>query len=269
MFAYVATDWLQMHLPGGSHLDYRFRFSVTSYRGGYREAGIHRMAERYANPVRILPVSGQAGSLDGTACSFLSAEGDCRLTGLKRAEDGDGIIARFYGQGPVSVETCLTPGGTAERVRIDETVLPTDAWESSFATYRIGSGCLRLKERAVLQPRGENGAPAPVGSIYTGLITEPCAAAGEDDGHLYLLWGAGDEEDLSHYLLFRSETPGFTPDENSFLAKVFPEEYRVGRWVDRGLETHKCYHYRVCAVNSQGKRSPMSREFSAFTREPR
>ena len=268
MFAYVATDWLQMHLPGGSHLDYRFRFSVTSYRGGYREAGIHRMAERYANPVRILPVSGQAGSLDGTACSFLSAEGDCRLTGLKRAEDGDGIIARFYGQGPVSVETCLTPGGTAERVRIDETVLPTDAWESGFATYRIGSGCLRLKERAVLQPRGENGAPAPVGSIYTGLITEPCAAPGEYDGHLYLLWGASMEEDFSHYNLYRSEKSGFTPDESTFLARVEPEEYRVGRYVDMGLKDHTCYYYRVCAVNKQGVSGPVSREFSAFTREP-
>ena len=114
---------------------------------------------------------------------------------------------------------------------------------------------------------GENGAPAPIGSVYTGLITEPCAAAGEHDGHLYLLWGASMEEDFSHYHLYRSEISGFTPDESTFLARVEPEEYRVGRYVDMGLKNHTCYYYRVCAVNQAGVAGPMSREFAAFTRE--
>ena len=117
-----------------------------------------------------------------------------------------------------------------------------------------------MKERAVAEVPG-------VGSVYTGLITEPCAAAGENAGHLYLLWGQSMEADFSHYKLYRSEHSGFTPDETTFVADILPEEYRVGRYEDTGLKEHTCYYYRVCAVNKQGISGPLSREFSGFTRE--
>ena len=120
----------------------------------------------------------------------------------------------------------------------------------------------------MVQAKGENGAPAPIGSYYTGLITAPRAARGEEEGHLYLLWGRSREEDFSHYELYRSEVSGFEPDEQSLVAKIFQEpEYVVGRYVDKGLKEHTCYYYRVCAVNDKGQRSQMSREFSAYTKE--
>lgn len=263
MFAYVATDWLQMHLPGGSHLNYRFRFSLTSYEGGYAQAGIPQMAERYANPVEPVAIGKQEGTLPGNCHSFLNT--NQRLLTLKRAEDGDGIIARLYGPGAAAWD----PSWKAKRVCIDETPLVGEVSDVGFSTWRLGGGKVKITERPVVQNAGENGAPAPIGSVYTGLITEPCAAPGEHDGHLYLLWGASMEEDFSHYQLYRSETPGFTPDENTFLARVEPEVYREGRYVDMGLKEHTCYYYRVCAVNKAGAAGPMSREFSAFTREPR
>ena len=54
---------------------------------------------------------------------------------------------------------------------------------------------------------------------------------------------------------------------------IFPKnfsmvEYRVSRYVDEGLKEHRQYFYRVCAVNQEGEKGPMSQEFSAFTREP-
>ena len=104
--------------------------------------------------------------------------------------------------------------------------------------------------------------------MYTGLISEPCAAAGEHPGQLYLEWGRSMEEDLSHYELFRSEMSGFTADETTFVANVLQEpEYVVGRYSDRGLKEHTRYYYRVRAVNKSGQRSKLSREFGAFTRE--
>ena len=264
MFAYVATDWLQMHLPGGSHLHYHFRFAITSYEGSYEQAGIPQIAERYANPVQPVAIGKQAGSLPGDCHSFLRLNENHRLLTLKRAEDGDGIIARLYGNGPVELKTPWE----AKRVCIDETSLAEKAAETGFSTWRLGSGELKLKERPAGSFRDENGSPAPIGSVYTGLITEPCAAPGEHNGLLYLLWGASMEEDFSHYNLYRSEKSGFTPDESTFLAQVEPEVYREGRYVDTGLKDHTCYYYRVCAVNQQGVSGPVSREFSAFTREP-
>lgn len=270
MFAYVANDWLQMHTPGGSHLDYRFRFSVTSYQGGYRNAGIPRMAERYANPVQAVPLKKQPGTLDAGSHSFLEVRGGQRLVALKRADDGSGIIARVYGEGhQADFKTGFGRELTAQRVGIDESPLEADAgfgW--GFATYRLGGGTLALQERLPVPVRGEAGAPAPIGSVYTGLITEPRAAAGEKPGHLYLLWGRSVEEDLSHYALYRSEVSGFTPDEATFVAAVPQEEdYVVGRYVDTGLKEHTCYYYRVRAVNKAGRPGPLSREFHGFTRE--
>jgi len=257
MFAYLANDWLQMHTPGGSHLDYQFRFSIVSYEGNYQTADIPQIAERYCNPVQIVEIPQQKGDLDRTSQSFLQIPKGQRLSGLKRADDGDGMIARLYGD-----STAVFAG---QRVRIDETPLQADTKPASrFSTYRIGSGVIRLKARELPQV---DSSPAPIGSIYTGLITEPCAAAGEHPGHLYLLWGHNTEEDFSHYKLYRSEQSGFVPDAHSFLAEVSPEEYCVGRYEDKHLKDHTPYYYRVCAVNKAGKAGPFSREFCGITKE--
>ena len=40
MYVYLANDWLQMHTPGGSHMDFRFRYSIASYDGDHRAAGV-------------------------------------------------------------------------------------------------------------------------------------------------------------------------------------------------------------------------------------
>ena len=212
MFAYLANDWLQMHTPGGSYLDYRFRFSVTSYGGTYKTARIPEMAERYCNPVQLITIPGQDGSLNGDSQSFLQIPQGQRLVGLKRADDGDGVIARLYGSGAALAG--------AHRVRIDEASLPAEVSANGFTTYRLGSGVLRLKEREI---PAVSDSPAPIGSVYTGLITEPRAAAGEESGHLYLLWGHNIEEDFSHYKLYRSEESGFVPSADNFLADIKPK----------------------------------------------
>ena len=257
IFADLANDWLQMHTPGGSYLHYQFRFSVTSYEGSYKTAEIPEMAERYSNPVQLVALSKQDGNLSGDSQSFLQVPQGQRLVGLKRADDGDGIIARLYGTGAALAD--------AQRVRVDETPLTTDGDSlGGFTTYRLGSGVLHLKEREIPEV---SCSPAPIGSVYTGLITQPRAAAGEESGHLYLLWGHNIEEDFSHYKLYRSEEPGFVPGEDNFLADIQPEEYCVGRYEDKGLKENTPYYYRVCAVNKAGKTGPFSREFCGITKE--
>ena len=84
---------------------------------------------------------------------------------------------------------------------------------------------------------------------------------------LYLLWGKCKSTKLSHYEVFRIETEEFSADESTFIAKVMPEEFTVGRYIDKGLKTNTRYYYRVAAVDKDGKRGPLSREFSALTKE--
>ncbi|MBO5355508.1 MAG: hypothetical protein J6B09_05510 [Clostridia bacterium] len=262
IFSYVANDWLQMHTPGGSHLNYRFRYSITSYKGGYKAANIPQMAERFVNPVKTVSISAQDGDLPEGAHSFMDIDPDLRLVCLKRADDGNGMIARFYTESDKANFAALD----AEPATVDERPTSTPA-KKGFITYRLGKEAVRLKTREPITPASTNGAPASIGSVYTGLITRPRAAAGENSGHLYLLWGANVEKDLSHYKLYRSEQAGFEPSDATFVADVLPEEYVVGRYEDTELKEHAYYYYRVCAVNTNGVCGPMSEEFSACTRE--
>ena len=75
------------------------------------------------------------------------------------------------------------------------------------------------------------------------------------------------EENLSHYELYRAKNTGFIPSEETLIAKIEPEAYRVGRYIDEGLEVHTEYFYRVRAVNQNGICGDFSEEFSAYTKE--
>jgi len=111
--------------------------------------------------------------------------------------------------------------------------------------------------------RTEGGFPEQVPSDpWTGLITAPRAAHGEDDGQMYVLWGAEMSPSFSHYELFR---------EGAFVASVTNEvegsvPYRVARYVDRGLGSHRRYAYQLRKVWKDGRKDPLSAPFHGLTR---
>ena len=84
---------------------------------------------------------------------------------------------------------------------------------------------------------------------------------------LYILWGKCKSPDVAYYELFRGNTPDFTADSTTLIAKPEPEEYVVGRYIDNGLKTNTRYYYRVRAVDKNGEKGPLSKVFSALTKE--
>lgn len=50
IYPYLFTDWLQMHQPDGDSMNFTFRFSVTSYRGGWEKAGVPRLCAEWLDP---------------------------------------------------------------------------------------------------------------------------------------------------------------------------------------------------------------------------
>jgi len=50
IYPYLFTDWLQMHQPDGDSMNFTFRFSITSYSGGWRDAGVPRICEDWLDP---------------------------------------------------------------------------------------------------------------------------------------------------------------------------------------------------------------------------
>ncbi len=272
IFSYVANDWLQMHSPGGSHLNYRFRYSITSYRGDYRSSYIPQKAEKYVNPVQTVSISAQKGPIKEEFRSFFTIPETLRILCLKRAEDGKGIIARLYGRSSEGENKAFIDSFgremAVERVGIDEgSLYDKNVITTGFLTYRLGKETIKIKEKAKEASINDNEGPEAIGSVYTGLITRPCAAAGENLGQLYLLWGQNMEKGLSHYKLYRSERPDFEADRDSFVTDVMPGKYRVVSYSDTGLKNHTRYYYKVCAVDKNGRYGKMSDVFEGITRE--
>ncbi|MFA7637349.1 MAG: glycoside hydrolase family 38 C-terminal domain-containing protein [Monoglobales bacterium] len=267
IYSYFANDWLQMHSPGGSHMNFHMRYSITSYEGGYKNAGIFKMAERYTNPLLTAEIKRQSGSLPSEKSFMAVDDENLRLLTLKRAENGEGEVARFYtNDHPAGAKFKIDFNGlNAKRVGTDEeTPINVDEKVNGFLTIRLGEGKVNIPVREEIAV-SQN--PMPIGSKYTGLISTPRAASGEESGHLYLLWGANTEPGFSHYELYRSEKSGFIPSDETFLAKVMPEEYVVGRYVDKNLKEHTTYYYRVRAVNDKNEYGEFSEEFSGITKE--
>ena len=265
MYFYLANDWLQMHTSGGSMLNFRFRYVITSYRGTWQEAGLPMLAERIANPVLCTPVTGSSSVLPGRH-SFASTAPGVRIINLKMAEDGNGLIARLYSLNRQESPGLLWPGQTVERNTVDEQPLQEGAWQG-FETLRIGADRIRLSVREIRESPQTGAARHVIGSRYTGLIDHPRAARGEHEGHLYLEWGACTSEDLAGYLVYRGLSPDFTPDETTLAAKVSPECYVVARYSDEGLLPDTCYYYRVCTIDQAGNHGPLSEVFSGRTKE--
>jgi len=272
IYSALFNDWLQMHTPGGSHVNPRFRYAIVSYAGDYRSAKIPALAENFANPLLALPVSAHPGTLPAKHSFIQVQNANLRLLTLKRAENGDGIIARFHetcGQTALrEITQSLAEPQNLHDCTVDELPLPIAAKEIlpyDYWTVRLTGNNLSTCEPLLNPP--SDGRPAAIGSVYTGLITAPRAACGAPDGQLYLIWGQNQENDLSHYELYRSEAPGFTPEKNNFLAKVEPGKYRVALYEDTGLKHHATYYYRVRAVNKAGLCGEFSEEFAGTARE--
>ena len=260
IYCYLANDWLQMHSPGGSHMDFRFRYRIISYDKSYQSAGIVDAAEDFMyNPI-LAEAAPHKGKLVQKSLSFFYAEGQRILT-IKKAK-GKGIIVRLYGY-EANITSDIFNNLCAERISVNEERFIEGGAGQGFATFLV------MKEsdlKCTDKPDDEN--CLKIGSRYTGLISKPCAACGECDGQLYLLWGQAAEDNISHYKLYRGENEDFAPDESSFVADVERGVYVVAGYCDTGLKTHTKYYYRVCAVDVDGNIGPFSEVFCGITKEP-
>ena len=257
MYSYLANDWMQMHLTGGTYLNFRFRYAITSYTGSYKAAGIAKKAELYMNPCLFANVTEHDGKLP-QKFSFMNTDKPIRLLTLKVAEDCDGVVARFLGKSE-NLNINLLDDAAFERVSTDEKY-SGDKGIYGFAAYKLNRSGIRVKPYTDKDIYDED-------YCYTGLITSPRAACGENSGHLYLLWGKDMREDLAHYEVYRSEDKGFKPDAGTFAANAENEEYRVARYEDTGLKKHTRYYYRVRSVYTDGTFGKFSREFCGITKE--
>ena len=154
-------------------------------------------------------------------------------------------------------------------------MIRTDVLENDIEVIRNGKITVKPYEyvtvRIAPDMKVDFSRPMSDGYEYTGLITRPCATHGEADGQLYLEWGANMDKDFDHYELYRSTAPGFQCSQETFVCNVHNEvydgiPYRVARYEDTGLDSHRRYYYRIRPVRKDGMKGDFSEEFSAITR---
>ena len=133
----------------------------------------------------------------------------------------------------------------------------------SIVSYAKGKEPWRAGDGGVTPALTAANFPEPHGDGWTGLIEAPRAGHGEKDGQMYLLWGADLSPAFSHYELYR---------DGVFVAAVTNEApdgipYRVARYEDTGLGTHRRYTYRLRKVMKDGTKGDLSEPFSGLTRQ--
>ena len=125
-------------------------------------------------------------------------------------------------------------------------------WLDPCAKWMREHNVPRVTREAVVAPQ----------SGWTGLIEKPRAGHGEDDGQMYVLWGAEMSPGFDHYELYR---------DGKFLANVTNEvpdgiPYRVARYEDTGLPTHSRHEYRLRKVWKDGRKDELGEPFYGLTR---
>ena len=157
---------------------------------------------------------------------------------------------------------------TTQPKYMDDWLSPDTAYcyRVAAVTTDIRQGAVSDVVRATTGPAGSS-PPAKVGTVYTGLISVPKAWRGDKPDTLYLQWGQNVESDLSHYELYRGNTPDFEVGEKTFVAKVEPGPYVVVPFEDTGLKPHTTYFYRVRAVDLDGRKGQLSDVCRGVTRE--
>ncbi len=174
-----------------------------------------------------------------------------------RGEDADFAPNEYHllattGQAEYT-DDCLSPGSVYH-------------YRVAAVTADVRQGDFSQTVRGTTQAAGDS-PPAKIGSVYTGLITDPRAWRGDEPDTLYLQWGQNGESDLSHYELYRGDSSDFQLDESTFVAKVEPGPYVVVPFEDKGLKAHTEYFYCVRAVDRDGHKGELSDVCCGVTRE--
>ena len=142
IYPYLFTDWLQMHQPDGDSMNFTFRFSITSYRGSWKDADVPRLCEDWLNPYAMWmrenkvprvsretveePPSGWTGLIEKPRASHGEKDGKMYLLwGAEMSPEFDHYELYRDGEFLANVKN-EAPNGIPYRVaRCEDTGLPT------------------------------------------------------------------------------------------------------------------------------------------------
>lgn len=126
-----------------------FHYAIYPHSDDWKAADVYGMAERFNAPPRLFQHSRpEQGDLPASA-SYLKLNEPLRLSAVKRAEDGHGLIVRVFNPTDATVMGGLVlnrPMKQFEQVRLDESLLKNGKRCSGDASFSVGASkiiCLK------------------------------------------------------------------------------------------------------------------------------
>ncbi|MDR0337202.1 MAG: hypothetical protein LBI18_08945, partial [Planctomycetaceae bacterium] len=235
IYSYIFTDWLQMHTNGGSSINPRFRYVITSKSGNWQKAEISKIAERASTALLTTIVSQpQNGTLPEKSHSFLKIsdtknESHVRLLTLKLSEEpGNGVIARFHEATGIPVDHItligIPPNTTLTECSVTE-IDRNPLSEQTISLLPFGYATIRVKFN-------ENGIESPKPELKK-----------KNDASVTINWLP--VKDAVQYNIYRGNHAEFETDIYHLLTTVTKSEL-----TDNYLNPGQEYFYRVAAVTS-------------------
>ena len=249
LYSYAFTDWLYAHawVAGPSHINLRFRYSILSQAGPFKEARVPQFAERTVAPslAAVIPQP-QRGKLPGASHSFLHAEAEnLELLALKLSEEpGRGVVARFHETDGSRVEGAAFAADFGKLTRLTRCTL-------------LEQGCGALERPLLsLEPFGTfavrfepEGVSPAASAVSVAKVT---------DSAVELVWAP--VPGARQYHVFCGEGAGFTADEYHLAAVVGEPAFR-----DVDCVADETRYYRVAAVDDSARQGALSAEVAATT----
>ena len=175
MFAYLANDWLQMHVAGGSHLNFRFRFALLPYAGSHQEANIDAVTTCFNSPLYLFDAQNYRVKEDPHA-AFAPAytgliDAPCAIHGEK-----DGQLYVLWGKSPLpnlhhyEIHCSTEAGFTPSSATLVATVEPGEYCVERFEELGLDTHvCYYHRIRAV----DVNGMAGPFSGEFSAWTREP------------------------------------------------------------------------------------------------
>ena len=175
MFAYLANDWLQMHVAGGSHLHFRFRFTLIPYAGNHIDANIAAATDCFNSPLFLFDAQNYHEPQDANAAFAPAYTG---LVDAPRAIHGEkeGQLYLLWGKSPLTnLHHYEVHRSTVEGFTPSPTTLA--------ATVEPGPYCIERLEELGLESHTQyfyriraiaaDGSPGPFSGEFSAWTREP------------------------------------------------------------------------------------------------
>lgn len=264
MFLYLMNNFFQTNVKVDQPGAKRFDFSIRSHEGNWRGGEAYKFAWESANPLLASVTKGDGSGELLTSSSFLTVDKDNVVCStVKMAEsNGEGYILRFF-----------ELKGEKSDVKVDVSFL--GKVDSAFETNLIEDD----RSELTINSKGQMEFTINGHGIKTirvmrgakgGATIDNLAATAISDAEINLDWSCEDSN-ISHYEIYRSESPEFETTTRNFVAISRESSFNDSPtlnytgWLNSCLEPNTNYYYRICAVDRYNNKVAESAVINCMT----